>query len=153
MCFSFGYSFLPCAPRLHWKKFYSCAWCDNPQSTFYWHVRTHHTEDIAHILLSSHLSHSTHDSGLDGLGQCLFKLVSSVPVFEKQLVVTLQVSSHHSCPVSASMILRRASWKSLWEIFYKPHEERCKCSEWPVLTDGIAALTPITKSSGWLISC
>jgi len=68
--------------------------CANLESTFYRHMRPHHTGDISNLLFMSHLSQSTHNSALAWMDEASAYL-NWYPVFlcsQKQWVVLLQAS-------------------------------------------------------------
>ena len=105
-----------------WRSFTVTSLSDNLHSMFYQHIRSHHTRDLPHILSVSCLHERP---GLDGPGQYLLKLVSSVPVLTEAVDgLPSGLCRRRSCLGNSSMLHKRASQKSLCEIFFPPHEGR-----------------------------
>lgn len=112
-----GFKFVYRSGRL---SFAIVSLCDNLQSMFNQHVRPHYTWDISCLPYFTPLTeHTQQCPGLNGPGQCLLKLVSSLPMCAEAVG---GLSSLHSCPATSSLFLRRASQKSLCEIFFPSHE-------------------------------
>ena len=97
--------------------------CDNLQSMFNQHIKT--PSHISHLPYFTPLTeHTQQCPGLNGQGQCLLKLVSSLPMCAEAVCgLPTCLSSLHSCPFTSSLFLRRTSQKSLCEIFFPLHEE------------------------------
>jgi hypothetical protein len=102
-----------------WRSSTITTLFDNLGSMSYQHIRSHRTRDLSHTLFMSCL-HTWECSSLD-----LLKLVSSVPMFT-EAVDDLPTGLCRPCSRlgNSSMLLKRASQKSLCEIFIPPHEER-----------------------------
>ena len=107
-----------------WRSFTVTSLFDNLHSMFYQHIRSHRTRDLSHIL-SVPRPHAWECPGLDGPGQYLLKLLSSVPIFTEAVdCLPTGLCWRHSCLGNSSMLRKRASQKSLCEIFFPPYEER-----------------------------
>ena len=103
------------------------SFCGKPQNSFYQHKVPRHTLNVCISLFASRPPLNTRDVALSSVcGQASsYCDVSSLPMFlEAEAGLPTGMDGRGSCPARANISLIRVSRKSLFEIFFPPHEEK-----------------------------